>query len=55
MSVIDAHPALRCSTCGQPTRHLYTADDLPFAPDSDQWYECEEGHATKKSTPVRSR
>ena len=37
---------LRCSVCASPTS--LQVDSSPFSRDDDQWYECGDGHVSRK-------
>lgn len=44
--IIEARPVM-CATCHTPAR--LQSDNSPFGLDGEQWYECADGHETKRS------
>jgi hypothetical protein len=44
--------AYECGTCHSPA--ALQSDSSPFSLDSDQWYECINGHITKNTRGFRT-
>lgn len=44
--------AYECDTCHSPA--ALQSDSSPFSLDSDQWYECINGHITKNTRASRA-
>jgi hypothetical protein len=54
VSDIDTSGTLYCLTCGDPATTLYSATEDRFDGEFDQWYECAQGHPSKKSQSLRT-